>query len=119
MGFTLPRLTTEIDCAAFGYPGMVFTCWLNTTKSEAWESPAKPEAWDRPYYAGLGKILLRLTVPPELNGTDETQVIELGSAKAIYELDQTLGFDQMVLPWLLSEYQRCQKERLEIETKNS
>ena len=116
MGFTLPRLTTEIDCADLGYPGLAFTCWLNIIPDN-WEAPKENrKAWETPYYHALGRILLRLVVPPEMG---DQGIIELGTAEAIYQVEQSDGFDQQIFPWLFNQFRALRTTRLEAETKNS
>lgn len=114
-GFTLPKLETQIDCTDIGYPGLVFTCWLNLTP-EDWKPPEVRQPWDATYYHALGRILLRLEVPDEYG---DQGTVELGTAESVYKLEQQAGFDQAILPWLLSRYRHIRDARLADETKNS
>jgi hypothetical protein len=116
MAFTLPVLKTKIDCADLGYPGLAFTLRLNPTNDEPWKAPDKPEVWDRPYYAGLGRLLLWVEVPAEYGG--DGSVTELGTARAVYELEQQPGFDQSILPWLVQRFQKVRAARLADELGN-
>ena len=116
MAFTLPKVTTEIDCADIGYPGLVFTVWLNLTPEE-WQPPAVREhPWETMYYHALGRIAQSLTVPAEYGDGGS---VELGTAEAVYRLEQTEGFDQAILPWLVARYRKVRDARLLDETKNS
>jgi hypothetical protein len=117
MAFKLPRLTTDVDCEPIGYPGLVVTFWLNVT-SEAWESPPDGKAWETLFYHGLGRMIDRVTFPPELTDGDEPEVWEIPDGKALFDLMNEDGFDQSIIIWAQSIYQDQRAARLEAEAKN-
>jgi hypothetical protein len=126
MGFQLPVLETDVDCEALGYPGLVFTFWLNATNpEEEWESPAErdppveePEPWDRLWYVSYARALLRITIPAEFSDTGKEEVLEISDAKAAYELERMPGFDRSILHWALMQVGEQRQERLEVAVKN-
>ena len=128
MGFKLPRLTTDVDCEPLGYPGLVFTFWLNPTQvddDEAWIAPderdppvEEPEPWDRLWYFGLGRVLLRVTIPKGLSDSGAEEVIEIPDAEAVYALEQMPGFDQSLLHWTFAKLGEERQERLQVAAKN-
>ena len=117
MAFTLPKLTTEIDCGPIGYPGLVVECWLNVTYEE-WEPPEKPEPWETTWYYGLGRILEAVTFPAEMVEGDKPFMVVLPDARAVYGLMQTEGFDQQIITWALDQYGKQRQARLQAEAKN-
>ena len=126
MGFKLPVLESDVDCAAMGYSGLVFTFWLNATNPEEdWVPPderdppvANPEPWDLLWYNNFASALLRVTIPPEFNDAGEEEVIELPDAKAIYDLERMPGFEQALLIWALNQVSSQRLERVRAEVKN-
>ena len=117
MAFKLPKLTTEIDCGAIGYPGLAVECWLNVTYEE-WQAPEAPKAWDTVYYYSLGRILEQVTFPAEFIDNDEPLTVELPDAHAVYDLMQSDGFDQSIIVWAVDQYTTQRQQRLEVEVKN-
>ena len=126
MGFKLPVLESDVDCGPLGYPGLVFTFWLNATNpEEGWVAPEKrdppelePEPWDRLWYEGLGRVYLRVIVPPEFSDTGAEEIIELPDAQAVYKLERTTGFDQTLLHWAFARLGEERAERLQVAVKN-
>jgi hypothetical protein len=119
MGLNLPQLTTDIDCKPLGYPGLQVTFWLNTDVGEEPPEPAKgAPLWEMPYYQTVGRILLRVTVPKEFYDTGTETVLEVGSGKALYDLEHMAGFDPQIIQWSLEEYRKKRQERLRAELKN-
>jgi hypothetical protein len=126
MGFQLPVLETDVDCEPLGYPGLTFTFWLNATNPEEdWVSPAerdppvqKPAEWDRLWYEGLGRVLLRVIIPPKLSDTGAEEVLEIPDAEAVYELERMPGFDKTLLHWAFARLSDERQERIQVAAKN-
>ena len=126
MGFKLPRLTTDVDCEPLGYPGLVFTFWLNATNpSEEWLSPAErdppvtePEPWDLPWLHVVAGTFDRVTIPGAYTESGEEEVIEIPDAKAVYDLHGMPGFEQKLLNWALEVLRLERLERFQVEAKN-
>ena len=108
MEFTLPRLTGWVRVLC--YPGMEIECWLNYNK-ETDEYPSGKEAWETAWWALLGDMFLRLKVPAEFNKEGQEAIIELGTAKAVYDLLRMPGFDKSVIQRILG-YLGSQRETL-------
>ena len=115
MGFNLPQYTGWVDVPF--YAGMEMECWLNPVKDD-WEPPENPEPWDNEYWYAYGRLFKRLRVPAGMTGDGEEQVIELGSAKAVYELTDTPGFDQGILPRVMAAWGEQREALLEAAQKN-
>lgn len=126
MGFKFPVLETHVDCKPLGYPGLVFTFWLNATNpDEEWLSPAErvppvtePEPWDRLWYESYGRALLHITIPPEFSDSGKEEVLEIPDAEAAYELERMPGFDRSILHWALAKVGAERQERLATAVKN-
>ena len=119
MALQLPRLKTSIDCAPLEYPGLVVEFWLNVTQPEReWEPPDEPEPWDTLWYHGLARMLERVIIPPAFTTDDNEIIIELPDAEAVWHLERMPGFDPVILPWAIREFQTVRAERLEGERKN-
>ena len=126
MEFQLPVLTHDVDCGPLGYPGLVFTFWLNATNpEEEWLSPEErdppelePEPWDRLWYVSYARALLRITIPPKFSDTGKEEVLEIPDAEAAYELERMPGFDRSILHWALAKVGEERQERLESAVKN-
>ena len=111
MGFKLPVLETDVDCEPLGYPGLVFTFWLNATNpEEEWLSPAErdppvtdPEPWDRLWYVSYARALTRITIPPDLSTSGKEEVLEIPDARAVFELERMPGFDRSTMHWALAK----------------
>ncbi len=115
--FKLPKLTTDIDCAAIGYPGLVVRCWLNITYDDRKE-PESPKPWETMYYYGLGRILEELAVPGEFSESGQAETIPIPDAKAAYDLLNTPGFDQMIVNWAVEQFNQQRQERYRAALKN-
>jgi len=104
MKWKLPELKGWIDCAP--YEGMQMECWLNPTTEDEPYAPPKTDRqpWHHELWYMYGRIFLRLKVPAELAGADEDEIIELGSARAVYDLTKTPGFDQSILQHAMGEW---------------
>ena len=128
MGFKLPRLTTDVDCEPLGYPGIVFTFWLNPPnpeEGEGWVEPSKrnppvekPEPWDLWWLALVAGTLDYVTVPSAYTDSDEDEIIEIPDAKAVYELHNMPGFEQTVLNWAVEKLREERTERFKLAVKN-
>ena len=126
MGFRLPVLETDVDCEPLGYPGLVFTFWLNATNpEEEWVSPAErdppvkePEVWDRLWYVSYARALLYITIPAKLSDTGKEEVLEIPDAQAAFELERMPGFVRSILHWALARVGEERAERLEAAVKN-
>jgi len=95
MEFKLPKLEDWVDVPA--YPGMEMLCWLNPT-DEQYEPPEEGRRpWDHELWWLYGRLFLRLKVPAEYNASGEEEIVELGSAEAVYELWGSPGFDKSIL----------------------
>jgi len=114
----LPVLETRIDCADIGYPGLVLVAWLNPTVTDDWRPPEVRQPWDTPYYAGLGRMFLRVEIPAEFSDSGKDEVLPLGSPQAAYELEQSNGFDQSILVWGVSRYRKVRDARFKDELGN-
>jgi hypothetical protein len=117
MKFTLPKLMTEINCEPIGYPGLMVRCWLNATP-EPYEPPDDAQSWESPYWYGLGRIIVEVVVPAEMNDTGARQVIDIPDGKALYELMDAEGFDHQIILWAVEQYQTERQERIKVEAKN-
>ena len=115
MGFKLPKLFgwVKVTC----YPGMEMNCWLNFVDDGKLEVIGK-EPWELPWYEMLGSIYQRLKVPAEMTDSGEEEVIELGTAKAVYELERMPGFDKGLLRRILGYLGVQRDELLAEERKN-
>ena len=118
MGFKLPKLETRIDCGEIGYPGMAVVAWLNPTFTDAWEPPAIRQPWDTQYYVALGRVFLRMEVPGEYTESGADEVIELGAAQAVYDLERREGLDQSILVWAFQRYGKERDKRFKDELGN-
>ena len=119
MEFNLPKLTTDVDCAPLGYPGLVFTFWLNPTTLEAeWEPPKEPEPWERLWYVAYARVLLSVTIPGAFAGSGEDKIIDPVDAKTVYELDHTPGFESSILLWVFNTWNEERQERYKVALKN-
>lgn len=117
MALALPRLETEIDCAPLGYPGLRVVYWLNVTYHEEPEESGE-EPWDKPFYHQMGRQLLRVIVPAEYTDDNQEQVIEVGSAQALWELERMPGLDAHIIIWSASMIARQRSQRMEDALKN-
>ena len=126
MEFKLPRLKTDVDCEPLGYSGLVFQFWLNpTTREEEWIAPDKrnppvknPRPWDLLWYNGYARVCLKITIPANLTDGGEKEVIGDVTAKAIYDLDHSPGFESSVLLWAFNTWNTERQERLQVAAKN-
>lgn len=116
MGFQLPRLETEIDCAPLGYPGLIAVYWLNPVYKEPQEDGPAP--WDRAWYRSLGEMLIRLEVPGSMTDSGKPETIEVGGAKALWDLEHTPGFDYQIVTWSASRLASERAKRMEDSVKN-
>lgn len=133
MKFNLPHLEWDLDCEAFGYPGIVFKFWLNAPEdpptTPAWlaiEDPvaqnearkAAPE-WDIMFYHSMVHFMDSLTIPQAyIEGATEDKVIEFKSAGDLFDFENSGGFDKQLLLWAWRQYAAQRHERLKIELKN-
>ena len=117
MAFKLPKLTTDVDCAPIGYPGLKVTFWLNVTFEE-WKPPEDAQPWETVFYRGLARAIERVTFPSGMTDSGEAEVWEISDAKALYDLMNAEGFDQTIIIWSQSQYQDQRAARLEAEAKN-
>ena len=127
MGFKLPRLTTDVDCEPLGYPGLLFTFWLNPTPADLdeWIAPAdrdppveNPEPWDLPWLATVAGTFDRVTIPGAYTDSGEEEVIEIPDAKAVYDLVEMPGFEPRILNWALEALRVERTERFKVAVKN-
>jgi len=127
MGFKLPRLTTDVDCEPLGYPGLVFTLWLNPTPADhkEWIAPAdrdppveNPEPWDLQWLSIIADVLDRVAIPGEYIDSGKEEIIEFPDAKAVYDLCETPGFEQRILNWALEVLRVERQERFSVARKN-
>ena len=117
MKFKLPRLEGWVDVPR--YPGLQVLCWLNPTNDgEEYKPPDNPQPWDTAWLQGYASLFLKMRVPAELSDGDEEQIIELGSARAIYDLMRTDGFDQSILPITMGAWTDQRHTLMELELKN-
>ncbi len=112
MEFILPKLTGWVKILC--YPGMEIECWLNYNK-ETDDYPTGKAPWETAWYALLGDMFLRLKVPAQFNRTEQEEIIELGTAKAVYDLLQMPGFDKSLTQRILG-YLASQREALIAES---
>lgn len=115
MGFKLPKLTGWVSSPV--YAGLEMECWLNPT-AEEYQRPEKPEAWESEYLWHLGRIFLRLRIPAALSDDGEEQVIELGNAKALWELQNAGGWDRSELERIFGAWAQQRHGLLENVSKN-
>lgn len=129
LAFNLPRLTTEVDCAPIGYPGLEVHFWLNVTydadrvTDEDWEKAEKQPIKERPfperdYYYSLGRIIDHVLIPGKYLESEEPAVIQVGSGQALLDLMTTPGFEQAVVNWAVGQYYTLKEQRLRAESKN-
>lgn len=131
MGFKLPTITAEVDCAPIGYPGLLVEVVLNPTYTEhvfPWETAANPaqererilreEPWQAELYYAWGRTIRRITFPPAMADSGRAETVDLGSAQAVYRLMTTDGFEQHIIVWAEQQRQKLRRERLEAEIKN-
>lgn len=121
MPIKLPRLTWDLDSEPLGYPGIVFSFWLNPPLAAISEEPPKPkkgEPWhDDSFHHNLALVLDRVTIPAEYAGGDDL-VVEIPDAKAIWDLQHEEGFDHQLVLWASRRYQDQRLDRLRIAAKN-
>ena len=117
MGFKLPKLTTVIDCGPLGYPGLSFECWLNPVY-EDYEPPEEGQPWETPWYHGLGRVFLSVSVPAELSDSGEAYSIDLPDGKAVYDLEFAPGFDRACINYALERLNQERQARLQDALKN-
>ena len=119
MAFKLPRLKTDVDCEPIGYPGLVFTFWLNPTRpKEEYEPPENPQPWQRNYYAAYARVCLRIAIPADLTDSGKDEIIEDVTAKTIYDMEQAVDFEPAILTWAFGVWDRERGERLTAALKN-
>ena len=121
MPITLPRLTWDLDSEPLGYPGVVFTFWLNPTLDVA-EEPEKGvlkkrEPWDDAFHHNLAAVLDQVTIPAKYAGGEEL-VVEIPDAKTLWELQTDAGFDPQLVLWAANRYRDQRAERLQVAAKN-
>lgn len=114
----LPRLETAIDCGPLGYPGLRVVFWLNPPIQEDTPPGTATEPGDGSYYRELGRVLVRVEVPAAFTDSGGDEVIELGSGRAVRELEHRKDFDPQVLQWAIRRYSEERQERLRAEVKN-
>ena len=133
MGFRLPRLTTDVDCEPLGYPGLVFTFWLNPMPADQkawrdeWIAPADRdppvaaedlEPWDLPWLMTVAHVFDRITVPAEYTDSGEEEIIEIPDAKAVYDVFEMPDFEPKILNWALESLRVERNERFQVAAKN-
>ena len=102
MGFQLPKLTGWVNVPV--YDGMEMECWLNPTYQGEYQRPENAQPWESEIFWSYGQVFLRLRLPASMTDSGEEEILELGSAKAVWELWRTPGFDQSILPATLGEW---------------
>ena len=119
MPINLPRLTWDLDCEPLGYPGVVFTFWLNPPLGLATddEGGRKRPEWDTAFHRNMALVLDRVTIPAEYADGEEL-VIEIPDAKALWDLQNEAGFDPQLVLWASGCYQDQRAERLRVSAKN-
>ena len=120
MAIKLPRLTWDLDCEPLGYPGIVFTFWLNPPLDVA-EEPKKgvlkKEPWDDAFFHNMAAVMDQVTVPDEYTG-DGDLVVETPDAKAVWELQTKVFPDPQIVLWASGRYRDQRAERLQVAAKN-
>ena len=120
MPIKLPRLTWNLDAEPLGYPGLVFTFWLNPPLDVGAEEDQgflkKP--WDDPFFHNLSAVLDCVTIPDEYTGGDGDLVVEIDDAKALWDLQHDQGFDPQLVLWASGCYRAQRVERLQVAAKN-
>lgn len=116
MGFKLPELLGWIDIPV--YEGMQMECWLNPVYDEYEPPEEDAEPWETTYQYSMGRLLRRLRVPADLTDSGEEEIIELGSARAVYDLLRTAGFDQSIPERALAAWSQQREELMTSEAKN-
>jgi hypothetical protein len=130
MPFTLPRLTTDVDCAAIGYPDLAVRFWLNPPIEEyappwvhiqdAMERRRRQQAepWLGEYYHALARQIEAVTVPGAMTADGQDEVVTIQDGRSLWELEHRADFDPQILVWATNQYVRLRSERLRIELKN-
>lgn len=120
MPIKLPRLTWDLDCEPLGYPGIVFTFWLNPPIDIIpEEKPKGKEPWhEDAFHRNLAIVLDSVTIPAEYTGGDDALVVEMADAKALWDLQHEEGFDPQLVLWASRCYQDQRLERLRTAAKN-
>ncbi len=116
MAIKLPRLETVIDCEPIGYPKLMAVYLLNPVYTEPVEDGTEP--WEHGWYRTLGEQLLRLEVPAEFSTTGKAETVAMGSAKALWDLEHTPGFDYQIVIWSASRLASQRSKRMEDSVKN-
>jgi hypothetical protein len=117
MAFQLPKLTTVIDCGPIGYPGLEVKFWLNLTYQD-WAPPPDPLPWETQYFTALARMIESITFPAEMTNTGGPEVYDIGGPQELWNLWNTEGFDQQIILWAVSQYQKLRQDRLNVEAKN-
>lgn len=115
MGFKLPEIVGWVDLPI--YDGMRMECWLNPVKDD-YEPPEDAEPWESTFFRAYGNLFRRLLVPADVTDTGEEEIIELGSARAVWDLTETTGFDQSILPRAMGAWSDQREALLEAALKN-
>ena len=118
MAIKLPRLTWDLDCEPLGYPGLVFTFWLNPPIDlVSDEEPKGKEPWATAFHRNMALVLDRVAIPAEYADGNEL-VVEISGAKALWDLQHEEGFDPQLVLWAAARYQDQRVERLRVAVKN-
>ena len=120
MPIKLPRLTWDLDCEPLGYPGVVFTFWLNPPIGlVSDENPKGKEPWATAFHRNMSLLLDHVTIPAEYaDGEDEDLIVVISDAKALWALQHDKGFDSQLVLWASARYQDQRIERLRTAAKN-
>lgn len=134
MGFTLPKLTHDLDCGPLGYPGLVVTLQLNlpyeplaypwdgiedeAERQAEQERIIEAEPWQAPFMLWLGRIVTAITFPPEMSEDGKRLRVDIPDARSLHELMFTPGFDQQIIIWASNQYNANRDEWREAARKN-
>jgi len=126
----LPTLTTDVDCAPIGYPGLIVRFWLNPPLGDyapPWagieddQKRAKAqerEPWLSEWFHGMGRNVIAVLVPGAYTETGQDEEITVGSGRDYYDLERRDDFDPAILNWAALQFASERNERLRIARKN-
>jgi len=133
-GFKLPVLTHDVDCEPLGYPGLVVTFRLNpgyVEKAFPWDDienveeqnkarakALETEPWCAEYSWAMSRVIESVTFPADMSEDGKSYTVGIDSPQAFHELTTTEGFDQNIITWAQSGFQKARQEWLATEVKN-
>jgi hypothetical protein len=115
----LPEFEHKIDCEPIGYPGITVTVWVNPPKDmEAAPAGGIRAALssDSGFYRQTARLVRRVVVPGSYG---QALDVTVATAKDLFDLEETPGFDPLIVAWALKQWRERRLEWLEAAAKNS